>query len=285
MIRLRASVIANGIKMRRSQRRDSVVVVEGRDDRFFMRKFSSRESCRIVVVEGKQNVCDVIDALDRDGFVGALGIIDADFDRITGVEISSRNLLRYECHDLETMLLHSQALDSVLIEFVSLEKLKEELENLQQNVLEELISKALPLAYLRLHSLLNGLNLRFDGMRYTAWIDRSSFEANTDRMIREVRNRSQRHDLRPEDLYAAMEEIERSNFDPREMCNGADLVEILSVGLRGALGANQRSSVTGEVLRRSLRLAYSDQNFIESNLYAEIKAWEARVAVFRILRL
>ena len=281
MIRQRTSAIANAIKMRRSQHRGSFLLVEGRDDRLFMTHFISKESCMIIVVDGKQNVCDTIDDLDKDGFVGALGLIDADFDRITNTEVASLNLVRYECHDLETMLFHSPAFDRVLDEFVSVDKLSK----LNDGVLEEMVSRALPVAYLRLHSLRNDLNLRFEGINYAAWVDRSSFEFNIDRLITEIRNRSQRHDIQPENLHVAIKELEQSNLDQREICNGADLVEILSVGLRSALGTNNATAVSGEVLRRSLRLAYSDQDFIQSSLYAQIKAWEARVAVFRVLRL
>ncbi len=143
-------------------------------------------TCKIVVAQGKQNVCEVIRILDDDNFPGALGLIDADFDRIEGSQSTGPNILMPEYHDLETMLMCSPALDRVLVEFGSQDKL----ENFGENVLETLIDRALPVGYLRLHSLRIGLDLTFHGLNYSAWIDRASFRGSTARLIDEVKDRS-----------------------------------------------------------------------------------------------
>ena len=280
MIARRPAVIANEIRMKRSQHSGAFLLVEGRDDRLLMEKFTSPEACKIVVAEGKQNVCEVIRILESTNFAGVLGLVDADFDRIEGTETASPNIVRPEYHDLETMLLCSPALDRILSEVGSQSKI----ENFQEHILKELIARALPIGLLRLHSLRTGLNLKFEGLQYSSWINPISFEANVRDLLQEVKNNSQRPDLVSEALTEGMQELGKACFEPRELCAGVDLIEILSVGLRRVLGTNQASAVNGVELRRYLRLSFSDQDFAASGLCKGIRRWEAANDKFHLLR-
>ena len=274
-----ADEIANEIRMTRSQFSGVFLIVEGQDDRLFMQSFISQVTCTIEVAEGKENVCRVITILDEDNFNGALGIVDADFDRIEGSLDRGPNLVMPECHDLIAMLVCSLALDRTLVEFGSRPKL----ESFGENVLQALIDRALPLGCLRLYSLREELTLRFRGLDYSAWIDRPSFIANTHKLIEEVKNISQRHDLSSGVLAAGVEDLHSSKYDPREMCSGTDLIEILSIGLRGALGNNNAGQVNVERLKSSLRLAYSEQHFWMSSLCKDIKNWQDAKTLFQVL--
>ena len=89
-----------------------------------MERFTCHAMCNIVVAQGKQNVCEVIRILEDDNFPGALGLIDADFDRIEDSQNRDSNILMPEYHDLEMMLMCSPALDRVLVEFGSEHKLE-----------------------------------------------------------------------------------------------------------------------------------------------------------------
>ena len=280
MIHQYAIEIATEIRLTRSQHSGSFLVVEGRDDRLFMEGFTCRVTCNIMVAQGKQNVCEVVRILDNHNFDGVLGLVDADFDRIEGVPARGPNIVMPEYHDLETMLLCSQALDRILVEFGSQDKI----DDFGENVLDALISRALPAGYLRLHSARNSLNLRFDGMAYSAWIDRASFDARTDRLINEAKSRSQRQNLSSNALETAIRQLETAGFHPREVCNGADLIEILSIGLRSKLGNRSPPAVNAKTLRQSLRLAYTEQEFSMSNLGKDIASWEALGVGFQVLR-
>ena len=276
----RAHVIATAIRMKRSQHAGPFLVVEGRDDRLLLEQLTRQGACRYVVAESKGKVCEVMGILDQEQFGGVLGVIDADFDRVLGQEIGSPNIVRPQYHDLETMLMCSPALNRVLSELGSEEKV----EGFGQDVAEGLLQRAMPAACLRLYSQRAGLALKFDGLHYSAWVDPKSFEASEDKLAKEVRNRSQRWDSSEEALLAGIKEVATEGLDPREMCCGADLIEILSVGLRSVLGTNDASKVNGEVLRRSLRLAYSERHFAESSLFAEIRQWETKNVSFQVLR-
>ena len=272
--------ISNEIRMARSQFAGAFLIVEGKDDRLFMEHHISPNDCRIDVANGKEQVCEVMDILDKDNFGGALGLIDADFDRLNEVPEWSQNLVMADFHDLDAMLVRSPALGHVLTEFGNQSKLK----SFGPNVLEALLERATPIGYLRLYSAKNGLNLRFRGLNYSAWIDRTSFVVNIGNLVREVKNRSQRQDLVSSELENAVNAQYHNNYSSYDICNGTDLIEILSIGLRGVLGTNDSNDVNSRQLKRSLRLAYSVDDFASSQLMNDVKQWEYLSRGFRVLK-
>ncbi|MCY4408900.1 MAG: DUF4435 domain-containing protein [Caldilineaceae bacterium] len=266
--------------MRRSQFPGTFLIVEGRDDRLLMEGFVSPSACKVEVAEGKQAVCEVLEVLDSASFGGVLGVIDSDFDRIEGIPERSQNLVMPECHDLIMMIVRSPALDRTLTELGSRRKI----EAFEGDVLEALIDRALPLGYMRLYSLRERLDLRFKDLSYSAWISLSSFAADTSVLIETVKNHSQCHLLSSSALSNAMEELQRFKYDPYEICNGTDVIEILSIGLRRVLGNNNAREVSSESLKSSLRLAYSDQHFRSSSLGRDIEEWQSQNPGFQVLK-
>src|SRR5712691_9695166 len=107
MISRRPVVIANEIRMKRSQHAGAFLVVEGRDDRLFCDRFTSSADCKLVVAEGKTSVCEVIEILEDSGFVGSVGLVDSDFDRILTPELMRSNIVATDAHVLESILIRS----------------------------------------------------------------------------------------------------------------------------------------------------------------------------------
>ena len=66
------------------------------------------------------------------------------------------------------------------------------------------------------------------------------------------------------------------------MCYGADMVEILALGLRRTLGTNSAQAVAPEVVRSCLRLAYHWADLNDSRLGRDLRAWEANNPEFRV---
>ena len=273
--------IANSIRMKRSHYTGCFLIVEGRDDRLFFERFVNRSYCAVQVAGGKSNVIDVIEILDADdNFSGFVGVIDADLDHVEDHSWQSSNLIIIEMYDLEALLIKSTALDSVLIEFGSSEKIAKRTKRPR----EELIDATLPIGYLRLHSRRSKLNLKFNGVRYERFIDRDSLQTNVRNMVREVKNRSQRSDLACDDTAREIRRIEDTVNDPWLVCCGTDMVEILSIGLRRALGTNNSGAVTPDELRRCLRLAYQWQELTDSQLGRDLREWSERNPGFRVLK-
>ena len=281
MIRVRAAEIASEIRLTRSHHTGSFLIVEGRDDRLFMEAFTNRNACRIFIAGDKQAVIDVISVLDGIGFRGALGLVDADFDRVSSVKQPSTNIVSYDCHDLESMLIFSRALDRVLIEFGSLSKIS----GRGGNVLSVLVDRAMDIGYLRLHSMLGQHGLRFHGIRCSSWIDRSSFDWSFDELVRAVDNNTRGQSLNTAQLRRKVDGLAGAKHDARQVCAGSDLVDMLSLGLRSAFGSNNAGVVSAERLRRSLRLGYSIDSLLKSGVGRDIRQWERINRPFRVIEV
>lgn len=279
MLRRRPAVISNEIRLKRSQHAGSFLVVEGRDDRLFIERYVD-DSCNLVVAEGKESVREVVQILDEVEFTGVVGLVDADFDTIEGVSEGSLNIVSTDVHDLEASLLRSPALDRVVGELGS----KAKIEAFGREVRDVLLEAATPLGSLRWISRRDGLGLRFSGINYRACVDSATLQLDIWKMIQEIKNRSQRPEIDASELETKIQQVVAAGHDGWHVCSGEDLVAILSVGLRSAVGSNSAQAVAPEVLRRLLRLALDEAEFQRLRICLFVREWEERNSGYRIFR-
>ena len=279
MIQGDARSMANQIRMERQVFKGAFVIVEGRDDKLCLQQHTSAKDVEIIVAQGKENVIETIEILDEDAdFDGALGIVDADFDRIQYEVSSSNNLFSPECHDLVMMHIINSPLDDVMVEYGSRLKIS----SLDTSVLNLLVHSAIPIGYLRLYSLRANLNLRFSNLSFTSFINRNTLAIDRLNLIREVRNKSGRYDLNDFDLEQRLTEIESAAYAFEEVCCGEDLVEILSIGFRKLLGNHNSRNVDPVSLKRALRLAMPTTTFRETQLGVSLVDWQNRNPSYRL---
>jgi hypothetical protein len=267
---------ANQIRLRRSTFSGTFLLVEGSSDKVFYERFIDKIVCQIVVMAGKIRVIAVIDILDRSNFDGVLGIVDADFDRLKGSVDEGVNLLRTDTHDLETMIIDSPAIDKVIAEFGSEDKIAK----LQLDVRTSLVEAGRSIGYLRWISQCDGLNLTFSDLKFSKFIDDKTLQMNELDLIQEVKNKSQAFSLKTEDLQQRIADEKNKDFNPWQVCCGHDLVEILALGLRRTIGT---MSVDVDSLERSLRLAYEEVYFQKTQLWINIRQWESNNQPFQVL--
>jgi len=272
--------LANEVRLKRTQHSGSFLLLEGPDDSRFYRRFIQPEQCHIIIAFNKDNLISAISLLDVAGFHGVLGVVDADFDVLELRGLPSVNIVRGECHDVEAMLVRSPALDAVLHEFASPEKLESFEGRFGGPLRSWLVETARCLGYLRWYSLTTGLNLCFDGLRFSRFIDARTLRLDRAALLAEIKNRSQNPALSDDELIAGGWPIDR-NDDPWQVCCGHDMVELLCLALRRAIGT--RHGLTTDDVARSLRLAYSPEDFSRSELRAAICQWEVNNG-FQILK-
>lgn len=276
---------ANAIRLRRSNFLGTFLLVEGSSDKVFYERFINKIDCQLVSVSGKPSsklrVIGVLDILEKSNFQGVLAIVDADFDRLETLSHHSPNLLRTDTHDLETMLLKSFALDKVITEFGSEEKIIQ----LNRDVREILLKIGISVGYLRWISQYDKLNLTFNGIIFSKFIDEKTMQIDELKLIQEVKNKSQNFSLNDEDLQQRLRLMsqKKNSHDPWQVCCGHDMVEILSLGLRKAIGTNKAADVEPNGLERNLRLAYEEAYFCQTHLYLEIRVWERNNQPFKVL--
>ena len=271
--------VATHIRLKRSQHPGPFLIVEGPDDSVFCKRYK-HDRCSVVVAWGKEEVLEVIRILENDGFQGALGLVDPDFDVLEGVEISSRNVVTWDAHDLEVALICSPAFDRLLLAYGSGEKIR----SLGVEARDLVLSAAAAVGYLRWASLRKGLNVRFQGLKLTQCIDRDSLRIDPVQLCQTVINLSQRLEMDAHELAETARSLKDSGHDMGHVCCGDDAVQILSIGLRKVLGTNKAQCVSMERLKQSLRLAFEDVDFRSSTVGASIKEWESRNPEYSVLK-
>lgn len=272
---------ANAIRLRRSTFSGTFLLVEGSSDKIFYERFIYKAACQIVTISGKPSskllVIAVLEILEKSSFQGVLAIVDADFDRLETSSPHSPNLIRTDTHDLETMLLNSFALDKVIAEFGSDEKISK----FGRDVKTALLEAGISFGYLLWISQREQLNLTFDGIKVSKFIDEKTLQIDEIKLIQEVKNKSQAFWLKDEDIQQWLTNQKSSSHDPWQVCCGHNLVEILSFGLRKVIGS---TNVDLNSLERNLRLAYEEAYFRKTQIYLDIRTWESNNQPFQVLR-
>jgi Protein of unknown function (DUF4435) len=271
--------IANKIRLRREVSSSTFLLVEGSSDKVFYERFVDKLVCELETAAGKIRVINVLEILDKSNFSGVLGIVDADFDRLESLSHNSPNLLLTDTHDLETMLINSPALDKLVREFGSEEKIAK----FGTDVRTVLVEAGRLIGYLRWISQCDQLNLTFNGIKFSKFINEQSLQIDEAKMIQEVKNKSQSSSLGNIDIQQRLTKQKNDNHDRLQVCCGHDLVEILSLGLRKAIGTMKPSEIEPDSLERSLRLAYEEVYFRQTQLCSNIRQWESKNVSFQVL--
>jgi hypothetical protein len=255
-------------------------LVEGNSDKKFYTRFVD-DTCEIVVAHGKEQVIAVMSLLDSGNFTGAVAIVDADFDPLEDSQPTSEHIFQTDTHDLETMLIQSPALDKLLREYGSEDKLKD------KDVRSILLACGKPLGYLRWVSLRESCNLKFEELKYDKILDKETLVIDdTQRLVQTLYDRTPAKDrtCTPATIHTAMQELQSDTHDPWYVSCGHDLVCILSVGLRELFGSCKAQDVIPENLGKSLRLAYEAAYFVATRLYQSLRAWQQQYPTFTLLK-
>ena len=280
--------IANAIIFKRNYPGNehlSFLIVEGDTDRRLYRTFVDEARCNINVAYSKSTVLEVLSILEQNNFPGILVIVDADFDALAGKYPTSPNIVFTDTHDLETMIIKSPALEKVLSEFASEEKINQFIRKRDKDVLAVLIECSKPIGYLRWASLQEGLSLTFEGLVFGKFIDKEQLTVGEAKLFKTVKDKSGRQNIADSQLKKSAQTIKKDSHDPWHVCCGHDLVSVLSIGLCKAIGSWNAGDVKIDVLERSLRLAYERAHFQQTQLYTSIQQWEQANTPFVVLKM
>lgn len=260
--------VAAEIKMTRMVHDGAFLVVEGIDDSRFWEP-RRHPSSELVDAEGKRNVIEGIGRLSPSESQGVLGVVDDDYDSLLGVEGHGENVVVTDAHDLECLLCRSRALDSVLAEYGSPEKIQRFEHEAGVDVRVGLLERAICFGRVRLAVALYGLDIQHDAIRVRRFVDEATWTVDSDGLIRAVVKEGS-----ADDESAVARSVE--GLPPAEVwrvVRGKDLLELLRIGLMRVLGNMKPSVGTGQ-LARLLRVAMSREELQSTQLWADMRTWE-----------
>lgn len=265
--------VANEMSMRRSKYRGAFIVVEGVTDSRLYGKFSNPAECQVVIAHSKDNVRIAVDEMkDNRKDRSTSGIVDQDFDLLLGREVHP-HLFHTDCHDLETALMRSSALDSVLWEYGDQEEIARFKQRTGMTVKEAIVEASLPLGVLMYLSLKNDYNLSFRDINHRSFVDPANLTSDRARMVDQIFSASEHANV---SKRTALQELERElkrPHDPWVVCRGHDMVSILLLALRESVGLYNARTMNQGMLSGTLRLSYTREDFHSTKLFHAIKEW------------
>lgn len=269
--------------MKRTQISGAFVVCEGATDSRLLRRFVDHSACQLIVAHEKETVLDAIKILDDGGVPGCVAVIDADFDRQNGISYGSGNIIATAVHDLDVLLFFSPALDKLLDEYGSTEKIRAFEDRSLLSVRDAILAAAAEIGTLRIISERRGLAFDFDALKFNDFIDRDNLNLSRVSLIEAIRNASRRHDLDAAELLNWCNEIHACSYPVCDIANGHDVTRILAIALRKAIGSVNPSVVTAEWLEAQLRIAYEASWFRTDPLHHALAAWEQLNPPYKVL--
>ena len=273
-----AHSLANEIRLHRAKYSGSFLIVEGKNDTHLLKRFHSRGKCQILTAFTRENVVGSIVLLDTDGISGVLGLIDRDYVDLVPEEINSKNVVYTEENDVEMMILCSPALEAVLAEYGSEDKIRSVQRESGKEVRELIFDAYAVIGALRVISKRDGLGLKFAGMSFRFQND-NEIHIDVEAQFRHVLQRSRLpKKLRVKELQNAAEHLVKSVENNKKLCRGHDGAMILAKALRRLVGTDSQFDSKKRVgnLEKILRLAYERVYFKRTNTYLDIKMWEKR---------
>jgi hypothetical protein len=279
--------IASELELSRQAHNDSIVLLEGDTDDYFYGQFFDKNNCKTIPVCGKKNVINTIPLVNN--LKGILGIVDADFSHIDGQECNNPNLLRTDFHDIETMMIASEALDKIIKNFADIRELKKFEEDRGKKIRQILLDEGYYIAHIRKYSQKNKKGWDFKHLVFSNFISTKNLEINIDlfhedlkRNNFDLRNENKQH-LLPR-LYQEFKKLPNPISENQwQLCNGHDLVRILFIGLDIIFPHQKQKLYDYFVLERELRIAYYDNLFNSTILFSDIIKWERSNPPFIIL--
>jgi Protein of unknown function (DUF4435) len=271
-----AGDVASEIAMSRLNWKGSFLMVEGPSDSKFW-KPRKHESCDIVLATGRDQVLGAAQIIARAGLDGVLGIVDDDFDTLTGNVHNVPNVLNTEPRDLEGMLLRSRALDKVLAEYADAQQTKSFLASEPPSVLDALLRRAEFFGKLRLINYLSRKPVSLRALRPPRFRVQNTWTYDEAAIVAEAI----RLGMGPDAATITQNISALSPASPWHLCRGHDLLLILADGIKTTLG---RDELSEETLSMCLRSGFEEHELRASRLWAEIEAWELQSPPYRVLR-
>lgn len=265
--------ILSEAKMMYKDYHESYILVEGQTDKiFFTVLMGSQSSVRFRPVNGWERVHQTFLLAQAERFKNILGIIDKDFHVLLQDSITESDQLFFtDRNDIEMMLFNSVSLEK----FLNIHGDKSKLD-VGEHPRNRILEAASCLGALRMASLSNRYNLRFDGFECKDFIDRNTLVPDSQKLIKKIVQRTISNGI----SIFVTEEILKNQIDelmqaycPLDLCNGHDVFDILGIAMTKCFSSLSANQYNPDTIFRYLLMGYSETEFHKTQLYSKLIMW------------
>lgn len=248
-----------------------LLLLEGETDIRLFRSLLRYERITLDSVDGKLDLINVVESLKSDGYTAVIGICDADFDHILGLDRSreEKGIYLTDVHDAEMMMINSSAMQAFIDEYSN----HENHPILSAETKESAMNAACALGLLRLTNVTNRLNLNFKGLNFHSFIDVDKLSVNVDlNQLAQIlirRSPSLAEGVTEDTLLNAHRDLAEARHQEVQLCCGHDVTNIIAM-IYSQRWAACTGNINAEKVEQALRIGYSFNEFKATNLYRKI---------------
>jgi hypothetical protein len=272
--------IVQEIRFERQVHKGSFLLLEGPEDLLRFTRFTDEKLCSTVNCFGRSNLINAIKLLYEDGFAGALGLADADFDRLTGQIEVHEGLIYSDTHDFDLDWVCQRTLHRYLQEVGDPGKCVAA--GNAPGVIVLLLAATKPLSVLRYVNHHQNLRYRLSGVRHIEIVDNGVVEV--DLLVKHVSQGAFGSKQNKQRLKQLIQGHLNSPYDPLQLTNGHDFLAMLGIALRDKLGKRLLPQTWQSEVQIHFRLAYSEEDFMRSGVFKAIVKWQENNTPYIILK-
>jgi len=216
-----------------------------------------------------------------EGFLGALAVIDADFDRITGNLDQHEGLIYSQNHDLDLDWARPEVIARYLAEVG--EKTKCDLHGSPGEIIEKILVGLKPISVARLLNHCKHITYKLSDIDISACF--ANFSVDIDGYVASIfQNRPPVPIAKKEALKQQIARAAGKEYDLYQLTNGHDFHCALGASLRHDLGSRRHFHTWGSEVEKHLRLTLNDSDFKRLLVYGAICEWVRKNPPFKILQ-
>jgi len=262
--------LADRIRLHRQVDERFVVVVEGPSDRRLVERLIPSSSATVFIGNSRDHVLEAADDLRRFDLDRVACVVDRDFDdRVAATQAAGLPVVSYDGADLEDMLAHSPAMERMIGELGSENKLNSY--GGAERLLAQAREQSLPLARLRRLNVSRGWSLDFNAIDIANKVDKVTLELNVTGVCMALRQTwSEAVAQRELEECARSGDAGRCPRTGRDLVRGRDLLALVGVGLRKLIGTRSKAQTSSEMLEDVLRSSADLEWLKQSDWFGEL---------------
>ena len=272
-------VIACQVRMERQAHKGSFLLLEGQTDISRFSLFVDKELCSIVNCHGKPNLIEAIEILYDEGFLGALGLADADFDRLLNELKQHEGLIFSEYHDFDLDFAGEEILERYLSHVCHAEKVSEH--GSVADIHEKIMKSIYPASVAKLMNRTRQIKLRLSGISVGYCL--SGFNFEFEKYVDEVFIRNPDKSAEKTEFKKKITSGCKVSHDLFQVTNGHDFHEALGAIIRSLMSNRRLEQTRGSEVGVHLRMLLTEELFRRRSLFELICEWERDNSPYVIL--
>lgn len=288
------NVVFNNIYFTRRKKKNKVfVLVEGDGDIGFYKNIINKDYVSFIPmgekrgnkrVSAKENLIATIELLNNEKIKGVVAIADNDYDEIVGNKRKMDNLVYTDDHDMETMILKTDAYNKFENEYGDLDGI-DTYKNEKGPILDCVLNCGSKIGKIRLLSIRHDLKLDFKPVELEKYFN-ASLEFDWKKYFKQVLYVSDK--LEQKEILFENVENDNRDYDIWQLCRGHDLTELIVVFYskesKYKIGNSKAKGLKPERVESFLRGAYyAPVHFKKTQMLKQLQKWQLSNVEWKLL--